>query len=78
MAAEKEAAREAGEEDDGPLEVQGFLFRRLLERAPGARQELLSFRDHLLASAASDADEALKVGDPASCVHTGGILAPGV
>ena len=73
VAAEKEAAREAGEEDDGPLEVQGFLFRRLLARAPGARQELLSFRDHLLASAASDADEALKVrGDAPACVHAHG------
>ena len=56
--AEKEAAKEAGEEEEGPLEVEGFLFKRLIERRPNARQALLSFRDHLLAS--SSDNEALK------------------
>ena len=59
MEAEKEAAKEAGEEEEGPLEVEGFLFKRLIERRPDHRQELLSFRDHLLAS--SSDNEALKV-----------------
>ncbi|BDA49281.1 UDP-glucose:glycoprotein glucosyltransferase 1 [Coccomyxa sp. Obi] len=59
--AEKEAAKEAGEEEEGPLEVEGFLFKRLIERRPDNRQELLSFRDHLLASSADN--EALKVWD---------------
>ncbi len=58
MEAEKEAAKEAGEEEEGPLEVEGFLFKRLIERRPDNRQELLSFRDHLLAS--SSDNEALK------------------
>lgn len=56
--AEKEAAKEAGEEDEGPLEVEGFLFKRLMERKPELRQELLTFRDHLLAT--SSGNEALK------------------
>lgn len=56
--AAKEAAKEAGEEEEGPLEVEGFLFKRLIERRPNARQALLSFRDHLLAS--SSDNEALK------------------
>jgi hypothetical protein len=59
--AEKEAAKEAGEEDEGPLEVEGFLFKRLMERKPELRQELLTFRDHLLASTSDN--EALKVCD---------------
>ena len=53
VAAEQEAARDAGEEDEGPLEVEGFLFKRLLERKPEKRQELLTLRDHLLASSSS-------------------------
>ena len=59
IAAEQEAAREAGEEDEGPLEVEGFLFKRLLERKPEKKQELLTFRDHLLASSSSS--DTLKV-----------------
>ena len=62
VAAEKEAAQAAGEAEEGPLEVQGFLFRRLVERKPGLKQELLSFRDHLLASSAAEGDDTLKVG----------------
>ena len=30
VAAEQDAARKAEEEDEGPLEVEGFLFKRLL------------------------------------------------
>ena len=59
IAAEQEAAREAGKEDEGPLEVEGFLFKRLLERKPEKKQELLTFRDHLLASSSSS--DTLKV-----------------
>lgn len=59
VAAEQEAARDAGEEDEGPLEVEGFLFKRLLERKPEKRQELLTLRDHLLASSSSS--DTLKV-----------------
>ena len=59
VAAEQEAARDAGEEDEGPLEVEGFLFKRLLERKPEKRQELLTLRDHLLAS--SSTSDTLKV-----------------
>ena len=59
VAAEQEAAREAGEADEGPLEVEGFLFKRLLERKPEKKQELLTLRDHLLAS--SSASDTLKV-----------------
>lgn len=59
VAAEQEAAREAGEEDEGPLEVEGFLFKRLLERKPEKRQELLTLRDHLLATSSSS--DTLKV-----------------
>jgi hypothetical protein len=62
VAAEKEAAKEAGEAEEGPLEVQGFLFKRLLERKPELKQELLSFRDHLLATSSADGDDTLKVG----------------
>lgn len=53
IAAEQEAARDAGEEDEGPLEVEGFLFKRLLERKPEKKQELLTLRDHLLATSSS-------------------------
>ena len=63
VAAEQEAAREAGEADEGPLEVEGFLFKRLLERKPEKKQELLTLRDHLLAS--SSASDTLKVIVPA-------------
>ena len=61
VAAEKEAAKEAGEAEEGPLEVQGFLFRRLVERRPELKPELLSFRDHLLATSSADGDDTLKV-----------------
>ena len=59
MKAEKEAAESLGGEEQGPLEVGGFLFKRLLERRPEKQQDLLTFRDHLLAS--SSQEEALKV-----------------
>ncbi len=65
VAAEQEAARDAGEEDEGPLEVEGFLFKRLLERKPEKRQELLTLRDHLLASSSSS--DTLKV--PSYILH---------
>lgn len=48
-----------GSDNQGPLEVGGFLFKRLIERRPDKEQDLLTFRDHLLAS--SSQEEALKV-----------------
>ena len=49
-----------GEGTEGPLEeLQGFDFARLAERRPELKQELLGFRDHLLASTSSE--ESLKV-----------------
>ena len=49
-----------GEGIEGPLEeLQGFDFARLAERRPELKQELLGFRDHLLASSSSE--ESLKV-----------------
>ena len=45
--------------------MSGFNFKRLVERKPELKQELLGFRDYLLAS--SSADESLKVTLPPFC-----------
>ena len=75
-AAEKAAAQAAGEAEEGPLEAQGFLFGRLAERRPELKRELLSFRDHLLASSAAEGDEALKVrGEVPATASRGGAVA---
>jgi hypothetical protein len=51
------------EVQEGSLEeLQGFDFKRLAERRPDLQQELLGFRDHLLAS--SSTEESLKVALP--------------
>ena len=42
--------------------MEGFLFKRLLERKPDKRQELLTLRDHLLAT--SSYSDTLKVLSP--------------
>lgn len=47
--------------DDGPDVVAGFSFSKLIRRKPGLRQELVTFRDNLLAS--SSQEQALKVWD---------------
>jgi hypothetical protein len=52
-----------GGEEEGPDEVAGFVFSRLLERRPALRQELLTFRDHLLAAASQE--QVLKVSERA-------------
>lgn len=53
----------ASQGTEGPLEeLQGFDFARLAERRPELKQELLGFRDHLLAS--SSTEETLKVCPP--------------
>ncbi len=41
--------------------MKGFLLGRLLERKPELEQELLTFRDHLLAASSSSSDQTLKV-----------------
>ena len=65
--AEKAAAETEGGTLGGPREVGGFDFDRLIERKPALRQELLTFRDQLLA-ATSD-EQTLKAGLlSASCV----------
>ena len=56
-----------GRRTRGPLEVEGFLFKRLLERKPEKKQELLTLRDHLLAS--SSASDTLKVFPDCSSLH---------
>ena len=61
VAAAKQAQQEAGGLDGGPGEVKGFLLGRLLERKPELEQELLTFRDHLLAASSSSSDQTLKV-----------------
>ncbi|KAL0021594.1 hypothetical protein WJX79_001497 [Trebouxia sp. C0005] len=63
VAAAKQAQQEAGGLDGGPGEVKGFLLGRLLERKPELEQELLTFRDHLLAASSSSSDQTLKVWD---------------
>ena len=40
-------------------DVKGFLFSKLIERLPQKKQELLTFRDHLLST--SNVEETLKV-----------------
>lgn len=62
--AEKAAAEAEGGTLGGPKEVAGFDFDRLVERKPALRQELLTFRDQLLASTSSE--QTLKAG-PLSC-----------
>lgn len=51
----------SAELDDGPEEVAGFNFAALVRRRPALRQEILTFRDHLLAAASQE--QALKVWD---------------
>ncbi|KAJ9516758.1 hypothetical protein QJQ45_027182 [Haematococcus lacustris] len=55
---------DGGGEEGAAVEVlgeqAGFLFDTLVQRLPSARQELLTFRDHLLSS---DEEEAVKVWD---------------
>ena len=47
--------------------MEGFLFKRLLERKPEKKQELLTLRDHLLAS--SSASDTLKVSPDLPSLH---------
>lgn len=58
--AEKAAAEAEGGTLGGPREVGGFDFDRLIERKPALRQELLTFRDQLLASTSDE--QTLKAG----------------
>jgi len=53
----KKTASTLGEEEDG----SSFQFKTLLERTPELRQELLTFREHLLAAASKE--QALKIKD---------------
>lgn len=50
---EAAAASTAGG-DEGPQEVAGLLFGRLVERAPALRAPLLELRDRLHAAAAPE------------------------
>ena len=61
VAAAKQAQQEKGVLAGAEEEVKGFLMGRLLERKPELEQELLTFRDHLLAASSSDDDVKLKV-----------------
>ena len=61
MAAAKQAQQEKGALAGDQDKVQGFLMGRLLERKPELEQELLTFRDHLLAASSSEDDVKLKV-----------------
>ena len=61
MAAAKQAQQEAGGVEGGPQEVKGFMLGRLRERRPELEQELLTFRDHLMAASSSSEDQTLKV-----------------
>ncbi|KAL3134029.1 hypothetical protein ABBQ32_008463 [Trebouxia sp. C0010 RCD-2024] len=63
VAAAKQAQQEAGGLEGGPEEVKGFLLGRLRERRPKMEQELLTFRDHLMAASSSSEDQTLKVWD---------------
>ncbi|GAB4815180.1 hypothetical protein N2152v2_002226 [Parachlorella kessleri] len=47
--------------EEGPEEVGGFVFSKLMQRKPHLKQELLTFRDHLLAAASQE--QVLKVWD---------------
>ena len=60
---EAAAASTAGGEE-GPQEVAGLLFGRLIERAPALRAPLLALRDRLHAAAAPE--EELKARSDAS------------
>ncbi|KAI8470132.1 MAG: hypothetical protein J3K34DRAFT_469371 [Monoraphidium minutum] len=58
---DKKAASDDAAADEGPLgEVKGFRFDVLAQRAPELRQELLTFRDALMAG---EDDDAIKVWD---------------
>lgn len=61
VAAAKQAQQEKGALAGDEEEVKGFLVGRLLERKPELEQELLTFRDHLLAASSSEDDVKLKV-----------------
>ena len=61
VAAAKQAQQEAGGGEGGPEEVKGFMLGRLRERRPELEQELLTFRDHLMAASSSSEDQTLKV-----------------
>ena len=61
VAAAKQAQQEKGALAGAKEEVKGFLMGRLLERKPELEQELLNFRDHLLAASSSEDDVKLKV-----------------
>lgn len=61
VAAAKQAQQEQGILAGAEEEVNGFMMGRLLERKPELEQELLTFRDHLVASSSSDDDIKLKV-----------------
>ena len=45
------------------------MFSKLMERKPGLKQELLTFRDHLLAAASQE--QVLKVGLEFTCPYPG-------
>ena len=75
VAAAKQAQQEKGSLAGAPEEVKGFLVGRLLERRPELEQELLTFRDHLLAASASADDDAkLKVRYPRLTVSWQGMV----
>ena len=61
VAAAKQAQQEKGALAGDEEEVKGFLVGRLLERKPELKQELLTFRDQLLAASSSEDDVKLKV-----------------
>ena len=56
--AEREASAKQGS-GTGPMESNGFDFATLVNRVPHLEQELMTFRDHLLASASQE--QTLKV-----------------
>lgn len=60
--------------EEGPGEVAGFLFPQLIQRKPHLRQELLTFRDHLLAAASQE--QVLKVGGVVVILYGGGLCWP--
>ncbi len=56
--AEREASAKQGS-GTGPMQSNGFDFTTLVNRVPHLEQELMTFRDHLLASASQE--QTLKV-----------------
>jgi UDP-glucose:glycoprotein glucosyltransferase len=58
---EKNASTLEEEEEEEEEDGSSFQFKTLLERTPELRQELLTFRDHLLAAASQE--QALKIKD---------------